>query len=124
MTNSENLTIQAVKVRLNALKQEGVGMEDWLHNLISKIEGLTESQRSQIIDVLKKDLASDSKQVQILGNNQIIGQQQFIFQEESIGKLAKTLESLATTVNEQYGSEIGGEIIKTAIMAFANALSK
>jgi hypothetical protein len=122
MNDSKEETIQMVKLRLNTL--EGVEMEEWLHNLIVKIDGLTEDQRSQLVEVLKRDLTFHSKQVQILGGNQNIGQQQFIFQEESIGKLAGTLESLATTIKEQYGPDIGAEIIKTAIMAFANALSK
>ncbi|MBW4666538.1 MAG: hypothetical protein KME60_03580 [Cyanomargarita calcarea GSE-NOS-MK-12-04C] len=121
MNDSKEGIIQAVRIKLNTLE---IQMEEWLHNLTAKINGLTEDQRSQLVEVLKKDLASDSKQVQILGGNQNIGQQQFIFQEESIGKLAGTLESLATTIKEQYGPDIGAEIVKTAIMAFANALSK
>jgi hypothetical protein len=121
MNDSKSGIVEIVKARLNVLEVE---MEEWLHNLTAKINGLTDDQRSQLVEILKKDLASESKQVQILGGNQNIGQQQFIFQEESIGKLAGTLESLATTIKEQYGPDIGGEIIKTAIMAFANALSK
>lgn len=122
MIEKNKLAIQKVKVRLSALEESE--MEQWLHDLTGKIESLTEEQRSQLKEVLKKELVGDGKQVQILGGNQNIGHQQFIFQEETVSKLSNTLSALAVTIKEQYGVEVGGEIIKTAIMAFAGVLGK
>ncbi len=126
MNESDNFAIQQVKVRLSAL--EGNDMEQWLHDLTNKIEGLTEQQRSQLKKALNEELLRNNSQTQVLGgnqiSNQIIGTQQFIFQEESLSKLSHTLAALAVTINEQFGAELGAEIIKTAIMAFAGTLGK
>lgn len=122
MNEMDNLAIQKVKVRLSTLEEHE--MEQWVHDLTSRIDGLTDEQRSQLVEVLRKEFANDSKQVQILGGNQNIGHQQFIFQEETLTKFSNTLSALAVTIKEQFGAEIGAEIIKTAIMAFAGTLGK
>jgi hypothetical protein len=98
--------------------------EEWAHEFSAKLPGLSDEQRSQVFDALKQEFPDANKQIQILGGNQNIGHQQFIFQDESVEKLSKVLEVLASSIKKEFGAEVGAEIIKSAIMAFANVLSK
>jgi|GEM_PF-6624371 hypothetical protein len=121
MNDSNELAQQRVKVRLKTLE---IVMEDWVKHIVDKVEGLTEEQRSQLAEALRKDTVIEINQTHICGGYHINGNQQFILSDDGIAKLIGTMQGLATTINEQYGAEIGAEIIKVAIMAFANVLSK
>jgi D-Tyr-tRNAtyr deacylase len=111
-------SIEPLKANLDLIcESRGTSMayedfKDFINNV--NFAEMSEEKKLELLAMLESKLGRFNRPVQILGGNQLIGQNQFIMSHEVFKGV---IASFVSAVKENFGEEIGAEIVKEAIRA-------